>query len=118
MPNLSTEEKGGNLEYWECNECDKIFSDEEGKEEIPDKSSVILPVLTPDNNGGKPKNVISGGAIAGIVIGILVFLLLVAYVVGYFALYRRGIIKGEFFDAIYAPMNAIFGEKEKDKDKE
>ncbi len=133
LPTPATENIVGNIEYWECNECEKYFEDEDGEREIEDKTSIVLPVVTPpdnpntpdnpnppDNNGEdgntpditdvkKPKKGLSGGAIAGIVIGIILFLLLVAYVVGYFAFYRKGILKGKVYDVIYAPMNAIFG---------
>ena len=33
----------GNMEYWECEVCGKYFSDKDGKTEIPDKASVIIP---------------------------------------------------------------------------
>lgn len=43
----ATESKKGNKEYWACNDCEEYFADAEGKVEIEDKSSVELPVLTP-----------------------------------------------------------------------
>ena len=35
--------KAGSAEYWECSECGKYFSDENGGNEITDKSSVVIP---------------------------------------------------------------------------
>ncbi len=73
-----------------------------------------IPKVVPDNNGG-----LSTGAIVGIAVACILLLLLIIYVVCYFALYRRDILlKGKFFDVIYAPMNAIFGKKEKDEETE
>ncbi len=73
-----------------------------------------IPKVVPDNNGG-----FSAGAIAGIIVACILLLLLIIYIVCYFALYRRDILlKGKFFDAIYVPMNAIFGKKEQDKETE
>ena len=67
-------------------------------------------LVAPENKGG-----LSAGAIAGIVIACILVALLAAYVACYFALYRRGILlKGKVFDAIYMPMNAIFGKKEQE----
>lgn len=43
-----TAEKAGNIEYWECSVCEKYFSDEDGKEEITDKDSVIVPYVAPE----------------------------------------------------------------------
>ena len=69
-------------------------------------------LVAPDNNGG-----LSAGAMAGIIVACVVLALLIIYVVCYFALYRRGILlKGKFFDAIYVPMNAIFGKKEQEEE--
>ena len=45
--NAATESKKGNKEYWACNDCEEYFADAEGKVEIEDKSSVELPMLTP-----------------------------------------------------------------------
>lgn len=68
-------------------------------------------LVAPDNNGG-----LSAGAMAGIIVACILLALLIVYVVCYFALYRRGILlKGKFFDAIYVPMNAIFGKKEQEE---
>ena len=33
-------------EYWECSVCKKIFADAEGKEEITDKSVLVIPMIT------------------------------------------------------------------------
>ena len=71
----------------------------------------IPKVVAPDNNGG-----LSAGVLAGIVVACILLLLFIIYVVCYFALYRRDILlKGKFFDVIYAPMNAIFGKKEQEE---
>ncbi len=43
----ATESQKGNKEYWACNDCEEYFADAEGKVEIEDKSSVELPMLTP-----------------------------------------------------------------------
>lgn len=40
----------GNIEYWECTECEKYYSDAAGTSEITDKSSVILPAHDLDSN--------------------------------------------------------------------
>lgn len=48
--------QNGNIEFWDCEDCDKFFADEDGKDEITDKSSVIVPKLT---------NPITGGGISG-----------------------------------------------------
>ena len=54
----STEEATGNIEYWLCSECGKLFSDSEGKTEITAESTVIprkpardssLYLVKPDN---------------------------------------------------------------------
>lgn len=37
----ATEEAEGNIEYWECSECKKLFKDAEGKNEISLKDTVI-----------------------------------------------------------------------------
>lgn len=44
----ATTEAAGNSEYWSCAECDKYFSDSQGATEIADKSSVVIPKLTPE----------------------------------------------------------------------
>ncbi len=54
----ATTEKAGNIEYYICSVCGKYFADAEGKNEIVDKSSIIIPkkespaptepVLTPE----------------------------------------------------------------------
>ena len=36
-------EEDGNIEYYKCSVCDKYFRDSEGKNEITDKTSVIIP---------------------------------------------------------------------------
>lgn len=36
----------GNIEYWTCTACGKIFADEAGKQEIADKAALILPKLS------------------------------------------------------------------------
>lgn len=73
-----------------------------------------MPYVAPEDSGK-----LSAGAIAGIVIGSFILLLLIVYVVCYFALYRRGVLlKGKLFDAIYVPMNAIFGKKKQDSETE
>ncbi|MDE7400788.1 MAG: hypothetical protein K2N17_01910, partial [Clostridia bacterium] len=72
-----------------------------------------IPKVVPDNGG------LSAGVIAGISVAGILLLLLIIYVVCYFALYRRDILlKGKFFDVIYAPMNAIFGKKEQEEETE
>ncbi len=71
----------------------------------------IPKVVVPVHNGG-----LSAGALAGIVVACILAALLVLYIVCYFALYRRDILlKGKFFDAIYVPMNAIFGKKKQEE---
>ncbi len=66
----ATEEAEGNIEYWECSECKKLFKDAEGKTEIslkdtvipklPDPRTVLLKkqtdVLT-ENINGKPVSI-------------------------------------------------------------
>ena len=39
----ATCEKEGNIQYWKCTKCGKIFADANAKEEIDDKSSVSIP---------------------------------------------------------------------------
>ena len=46
----ATEENEGNTKYWECADCQKYFSDADGKTEISAKSSVIVPKLKKDNS--------------------------------------------------------------------
>ncbi len=41
----------GNIEYWACTVCEKIFLDETGTQEIADKEGTILPKL-PDHTWG------------------------------------------------------------------
>lgn len=36
--------KAGNIQYWECSDCGKYYSDELGNNEITDKTSVTVPV--------------------------------------------------------------------------
>ena len=60
--NAATEDKEGNKEYWSCDNCGKYFADADGKEEITDKDSVVIPKLTntqPDErpNESSPSNV-------------------------------------------------------------
>ena len=89
-----------------CADCAEYFSDGGGETVITDKSSVEIPMLVKENNVGKG---LSAGAVAGIVIACVIVALVAAYVAGYFFLYRKGILlKGKVFNAIYAPMNAIF----------
>lgn len=133
----ATTEAAGNSEYWSCAECDKYFSDSQGATEIADKSSVVIPKLTPEtpstpdtpttpstpdtpspetpetpDDGGKG---LSAGAIAGISVAAVMVALLAAYIACYFALFRRGVLlKGKVWDAIYKPMNAIFNKKTKE----
>ena len=38
----------GNIAYYVCSGCEKWFLDEEGKQEITDKDSVVIPVLAPE----------------------------------------------------------------------
>jgi len=101
----------GNIEYWGCGDCDNYFADADGETVIADKSDVIIPKLPDASRKG-----LSAGAIAGIAIGALVFVAIAAYVACYFALYRRNIaLKGKGWDAIYKPMDAIFGSKKNDE---
>lgn len=37
--------KNGNIDYWECDDCGKYFSDADGNTEIVDKASVVLPTV-------------------------------------------------------------------------
>lgn len=37
----ATPEKAGNIEYWQCEECKKFFSDAEGKTEITEADTVV-----------------------------------------------------------------------------
>ena len=46
----ATTEADGNTEYWDCEVCDKYFADENGTEEITDKSSVVIPKLNNNDN--------------------------------------------------------------------
>ena len=43
--NAATCTDHGNIGYWECSSCGKYFSDNDGKNEITDKSSVITPLV-------------------------------------------------------------------------
>ena len=45
--------EAGNTEYWSCSVCSKWFSDSEGKNEIMDKTSVVIPATghTADDSG-------------------------------------------------------------------
>lgn len=45
----ATTEEDGNLEHWECENCEKYFSDEAGTAEITDKASVVIPKLSHNN---------------------------------------------------------------------
>lgn len=48
-----TNDQNGNIEFWDCVDCKKFFADEDGKDEIKDKSSVIIPKLVdPITSGG------------------------------------------------------------------
>ncbi|MDE7439928.1 MAG: cadherin-like beta sandwich domain-containing protein [Clostridia bacterium] len=72
----ATEDKDGNTEYWECDNCHKYFSDEAGKTEITDKSSVVIPKL--------PKN---GGSVLWIILIIILVLIILAEIA--FITYRK-----------------------------
>lgn len=48
----SCTEEGAKSAYYICSDCDKLFSDENGKNEIKDKSSVLLPRLQHNYSGG------------------------------------------------------------------
>ena len=50
----ATEKETGNIEYYICSICQKYFSDEAGKNEITDKTSVVIPVkeVTPAEQPG------------------------------------------------------------------
>ena len=50
----ATEKETGNIEYYVCSVCQKYFSDEAGKNEITDKTSVVIPVkeVTPAEQPG------------------------------------------------------------------
>ncbi|MDE5593879.1 MAG: hypothetical protein K2I75_08115, partial [Clostridiales bacterium] len=52
----ATNDQNGNIEFWDCEDCNKFFADEDGKEEITDRMSVIIPKLV---------NPITGGGISG-----------------------------------------------------
>lgn len=139
----ATTEAAGNSEYWSCAECEKYFSDSQGAAEIADKSSVVIPKLTPETpstpdtpttpetpdtpttpetpDTPSPETPddggkrLSAGAIAGITVAAVMVALLAAYIACYFALFRRGVLlKGKLWDAIYKPMNAIFNKKTKE----
>lgn len=43
----ATTEAEGNVEFYACTVCDKYFADADGKKEIADRASVILPKLDP-----------------------------------------------------------------------
>ena len=66
---------------------------------------------TGDKPNGKPDKKLSAGAIAGITIGAVLAASLALYVALYFALYRKGKFGGKAWNAIYAPMNALFKKK-------
>lgn len=51
----ATEDREGNSEYWSCEKCDNYFSDGAGENVIDDKSSVILPKLTPEEPPAPPE---------------------------------------------------------------
>lgn len=139
----ATTEAAGNSEYWSCAECEKYFSDSQGATEIADKSSVVIPKLTPETpstpdtpttpetpdtpttpstpDTPTPETPdddgkgLSAGAVAGISVAAVMVALLAAYIACYFALFRRGVLlKGKVWDAIYKPMNAIFNKKTKE----
>ena len=50
----ATESTEGNIEYWECTECHKYFSDEEGKTEIL-KENIIIPAKGTESDEDKDK---------------------------------------------------------------
>ncbi|MCR5701063.1 MAG: InlB B-repeat-containing protein [Lachnospiraceae bacterium] len=58
----STYTDNGNKEYYRCTYCHMLYSDSEGKKEITDPASVIIPVLNPEaapsnkNNSGENSN--------------------------------------------------------------
>ncbi len=52
----ATNDQNGNIEFWDCEDCNKFFADEDGKEEITDRMSIIIPKLV---------NPITGGGISG-----------------------------------------------------
>ncbi len=48
----ATNDQNGNIEFWDCEDCNKFFADEDGKEEITDRMSVIIPKLVDPITGG------------------------------------------------------------------
>ncbi|MDE5592997.1 MAG: procyclic acidic repetitive family protein, partial [Clostridiales bacterium] len=46
----ATEDKDGNIEYWDCEDCNKFFADEDGKTEITDRASIVIPKLKADDS--------------------------------------------------------------------
>ena len=59
-----TEDEDGNIEYWTCENCKKIFSDENGENEIT-LDDTILPAK---GHGGDNPNTKDGAAVTAIVI--------------------------------------------------
>ena len=59
-----TEDEDGNIEYWTCENCKKIFSDENGENEIT-LDDTILPAK---GHGGDNPNTSDGAAVTAIVI--------------------------------------------------
>ena len=51
----ATETEAGNIEYWTCSKCGKIFSDANGVYEISE-SDIIIPKLEEQPEGQKPTN--------------------------------------------------------------
>ncbi|MDE6200331.1 MAG: hypothetical protein K2M47_00415, partial [Clostridiales bacterium] len=49
----ATNDRDGNIEFWDCEDCQKFFADGDGKEEITDKASVVIPkTVDPITNDG------------------------------------------------------------------
>ena len=71
----ATEDKDGNKEYWECDDCHKYFSDADGKNEITDKSSVIVPRLEEDKDSNLWWIILIIVLIILIIVALILFLL-------------------------------------------
>ncbi len=84
----------------------------------PAEPSDTTDTVKPSNPSDPAKSKgLSNGAIVGISVSGSVVLLLLIYVLLYFLPYKKGSLKGKFWNVIYTPMNAMFNKK-KDGDNE
>ncbi len=100
---------GKTFKGWRVNNGETIVSTEDVYTFHVNENMNIIAVYENTDATEQDGKTLPTGAIVGISIGGGLLLPLIIYIVMYFALYRRGKLKGKFWDVIYVPMDALFG---------